>query len=67
MYELQAMALVGRLLSGPWMRKFYTNDSSISYVDSISIVRSVIDAIECFIVPCNEIVFTNDFLVPRLI
>jgi hypothetical protein len=46
MHELQAMGLIGQMLSGPWMKKFYSNDSSLSYVDSIRIVMSVIGAIK---------------------
>ena len=46
--ELQAFAIFDKVLSGPWITKFYSNASNFRYVESINIVREVIDKIESF-------------------
>ena len=41
--ELQVLGLFGKLLSGPWMRKFHTSgESDISHIQGIGIIKVVI-------------------------
>ncbi len=41
--KLQVLELFGKLLSGPWMRKFYTSgESDISHIQGIGIIKVVI-------------------------
>ncbi|XP_064605780.1 uncharacterized protein LOC135470675 [Liolophura sinensis] len=45
--ELQVLGLVGKILSGPWMTKFYTSpEKQVDHVDGIPIVKNVIDTIK---------------------
>ncbi|ELT98844.1 hypothetical protein CAPTEDRAFT_210959 [Capitella teleta] len=53
------MGLIGQMLTGPWMKKFYSNESSLSYVNAIHIVMSVIGAIED--AKNDHLSFSHDF------
>ena len=45
--ELQVLGLIGKLLTGPWMQKFYTGvQSNLSHVDAIEVVRSIVDRLK---------------------
>ena len=47
--EMQVLGLLGKILTGPWMHKFYTNaDSEIDHIQGISLVRNVIDALKIY-------------------
>ena len=42
--ELHVLGLLGKLLSGPWMKKFYTSASTeINHVDGIEVVKQVLE------------------------
>ena len=41
--EMKVLGLFGKLLSGPWMQKFYTSaKDQIDHIDGISVVKNVI-------------------------
>jgi hypothetical protein len=44
--ELHAFSLFGKLVTSPWMSKFYSNTSGLSFVDCIDVVRNVVSRIE---------------------
>ena len=45
--EMQVLGLIGRLLSGPWMKKFYTAaKDQIGHIDGISAVKNVVDKLK---------------------
>ena len=45
--EMQVLGLVGKLLSGPWMKTMYTSaEKQINHVDCIDVVRNVISVIK---------------------
>ena len=47
--ELQVLGLIGKYLTGPWMKKFYTDaNSQISHTDGIIQVKNVIQEIHKF-------------------
>lgn len=45
--ELHVIGLLGKMMTGPWMKKFYTSASNeINHVDGIDVVRKVIERIK---------------------
>ena len=41
--EMQVLGLIGKLLTGPWMKAFYTSATNqINHVDGIFVVKDVI-------------------------
>ena len=39
--EIQVLGLVGKLLSGPWMSRFYTSvDTQVSHIDVLTTVKA---------------------------
>ena len=42
--EMQVLGLIGKLLSGPWMKLFYVSasDQSVNHVDTITIIEEVV-------------------------
>ena len=62
--EMRVLCIIGKLLTGPWMTKFYTSASEqVSHVEGIAVVRSVIDTISMAIAqPLNVLHTTNAFL-----
>lgn len=53
--ELHVLGLLGKLLSGPWMVKFYTSSATqISHIDGIAIVRELLRVIVHFIEKLQE-------------
>ena len=45
--ELQILGLLGKYLTGPWMKRFYTSASDqINHVDGITVVKTVIGALK---------------------
>ena len=45
--EMQVLGLLGKILTGPWMQKFYTNaDSETDHIQGISLVQNVIDELK---------------------
>ena len=45
--RLQVLGLLGKLLSGPWMQKFYTSaESQIDHTHGITVVRDVVSALK---------------------
>ena len=41
--EMQVLGLIGKLLTGPWMKAFYTSATNqIDHVDGILVVKDVI-------------------------
>ena len=63
MGEMRVLGLIGKLLTGPWMTKFYTSASNqVSHVHGISIVRAVIETGKITIVnPSSVLSTTTDF------
>ena len=61
--ELQVLGLFGKLLSGPWMRKFYTSgESDISHIQGIGIITVVIRVMrEEMADPARLLMSTSDF------
>ena len=61
--ELQVLGLFGKLLSGPWMRKFYTSgESDISHIQGIGIIKVVITVMkEEMADPARLLTSTSDF------
>ena len=44
---MQVLGLLGKILTGPWMQKFYTNaDSETDHIQGISLVQNVIDELK---------------------
>lgn len=62
--ELQVLGLIGKLLTGPWMKTFYTSaDSQIDHVDGIILVSKVIDTLKKHVEnPLIVLSATHDFL-----
>ena len=47
--QLQVLGLLGKLLSGPWMEKFYRSATAqISHVDGISVVKQLLQVLKDF-------------------
>ena len=44
--ELQVIGLLGKLLTGPWMRVFYTADTNVDHVGAISKVVEVLEGLQ---------------------
>ena len=45
--EIHVLGLIWKLLSGPWMSKFYTSKSTqVSHIDGISIVKKVLTVVK---------------------
>lgn len=45
--EIQVLGLNGKLLSGPWMKKFYTSvDKQVDHLEGISIVKNVLSSLK---------------------
>ena len=63
MDEMRVLGLIGKLLAGPWMTKFYTSASNqVSHVHGISIVRTVIETLKITIEnPSSVLSTTTDF------
>ena len=61
--EFKVLGLIGKLLSGPWMTKFYTSkDDQFSHVDGILVVKQVIEVIKEFAEhPLNTLTTATDF------
>lgn len=61
--EIQILSLIGKILSGPWMRRFYTSTTTqISHVDGISVVKQVLArAKACCSSPQETLTMKTDF------
>lgn len=61
--EIQTLGLVGKLLSGPWIRRFYTaSTTEVSHVDGIGIVKDVLARVRaCSVKPEETLTMRNDF------
>lgn len=47
--EIQVLGLIGKLLSGPWMAKFYRSSATqVSHVNGIAIVKQLVDLVKRF-------------------
>ena len=58
--EMQVLGLIGKLLTGPWISKFYvTADCEISHVDGISIVKAIIMTLKSYIKTPKETLSTK--------
>lgn len=45
--EIQILGLIGKILSGPWMRRFYTSTTTqISHVDGIGVMKQVLTRVK---------------------
>ena len=68
MLEMQVLGLLGKTLTGPWMKKFYTSaESQIDHVEGISIVRDVIEELErCAKDPMSLLDRNTDFFCQEL-
>ena len=45
--EMQVLGLFGKLLTGPWMKTFYTSDGNqIPHLDGINLVRKIIETLQ---------------------
>jgi hypothetical protein len=62
--EMQALGLLGKLLTGPWMKKFYQSASGeLRHLDAVDIVRTVVDQLEeAGERPLAALARTTDFL-----
>ena len=41
--EMQVLGLIGKLLSGPWMKMFYiSSDKQINHIEGIAVIRNVV-------------------------
>ncbi|KAK2140230.1 hypothetical protein LSH36_1428g00005 [Paralvinella palmiformis] len=48
--EMSVLGLIGKLLSGPWMTKFYTApEKQVSHVEGITIVRDVLKTLKAYV------------------
>lgn len=61
--ELQVLGLLGKLLTGPWMTKFYTSTTSqISHIDGIGAIKEVITVLHDMAAdPMSTLETTTDF------
>jgi hypothetical protein len=61
---MQALGLLGKLLTGPWMKKFYQSASGeLRHLDAVDIVRTVVDQLEeAGERPLAALARTTDFL-----
>ena len=66
--ELQVLGLLGKLFTGPWMRKFYTAaDTETSHVDGINVARDAIATLKSAMTdPCGVLSSSCYFLGGRL-
>ena len=60
---MQALGPIGKLLSGPWMKTFYTSaDDQLNLVDSIEVVKNVVSVLEgCDFDPTGVFYRQTDF------
>lgn len=61
--ELQVLGVIGKLLSGPWMRAFYTSlKDQYTFTDGIQIVEGVVDQLKILVQdPMKVLERTIDF------
>ena len=66
--EMQVLGLLGKLLSGPWMKKFYTSAADqLHHIDGIEVVREVVDVLkEAHFDPVSVFSRKTDFFGDRL-
>ena len=58
--ELQVLGLLGKLLTGPWMRKFYTSaEKEIHHVEGIEVVRQVLEKLKVAAEAPEELLTTD--------
>ena len=62
-HELQVLGILGRHLTGPWMRKFYTSaEKEINHIDGIGVVRDVLVSLQEMLQdPAKILTATTDF------
>ena len=62
-HELQVLGILGRHLTGPWMRKFYTSaEKEINHIDGIRVVQDVLVSLrEMLQDPAKILTATTDF------
>ena len=67
--QLQILGLLGKYLTGPWMKKFYTSSrNEINHMDGIEVVKNVLAALrEAAQNPEDLILATTDFFGDDLI
>ena len=61
--ELQVLGLIGKLLTGPWMVKFYTSaETQVNHVDGIQIICDVVQVVQTHIEnPASVLTCSTDF------
>uniref|UniRef100_A0A2C9JTC5 Uncharacterized protein n=1 Tax=Biomphalaria glabrata TaxID=6526 RepID=A0A2C9JTC5_BIOGL len=63
--QLYVMGLIGKLLTGPWMRKFYTSQDdvrNISYYEGVTVIKGVLARVnECLKNPFSIFTRSLDF------
>lgn len=65
--QMQVMGLLGKLLTGPWMRKFYRSaEDQIDHVEGISIVRKVVRKLKEQTDPLELLKWRDDIFDDRL-
>jgi len=61
--QMQVLRLMGKYLTGPWMKQFYGPiESKISHLDGIAVVKNVVHELkDCFDNPCSILSRSSDF------
>ena len=55
--EIQVLGLIGKILTGPWMKTFYTSSvNQIDHIEGIYIVQNVIKALRCTDFFANDVI-----------
>ena len=67
--ELQILGILGKTLTGPWMKRFYTSsENEINHIDGIDIVKSVVDNLKKMLKdPCSILTTSTDLFGDALV
>ena len=58
--EMRVLGLIGKLLSGPWMTKFYTSaEKQVSHVEGITIVKAVLKVVKTYVAKPERVLTTK--------
>lgn len=58
--EMRVLGLIGKLLSGPWMTKFYTSaEKQVSHVEGITIVKAVLKVVKEYMAKPERVLTTK--------
>ncbi len=62
-WKCRLLGLIGKLLTGPWMARFYTSlDTQVNHIDGIGIVKNVVTVLKQYVESPHTVLTTmTDF------